>query len=91
MSMPEPQRTPAVYRRDLWLARQAIGGLRGQALESGAAFQVGPRALDAAALDGLWDGLDRVDSHFWQVEELGRLRRSTPTPGTAVVEVVGCP
>jgi hypothetical protein len=58
MSMPEPQRTPAVYRRDLWLARQAIGELRDQALESGAAFQVGPRALDAAALDGLWDGLD---------------------------------
>ena len=24
-------------------------------------------ALDAAALDALWDSLDRVDSHFWHV------------------------
>ena len=32
--------------------------------------------LDAADLDALWDGLDRVDSHFWQVEELDRMRKS---------------
>ena len=53
-----------------------IGQLWDQALGSGEAFQVGDRALDAAALDALWDGLDRVDSHFWQVEELDRIRRN---------------
>ena len=57
--MGEVQRTPAAYRRDLFLARQVIGQLRDQALESGKAFQVGNGALDAADLDALWDGLDR--------------------------------
>ena len=51
-----------------------IGQLRDQALESGYTFQVGPRALDTADLDALWDGLDRVDSHFWQAEELDHIR-----------------
>ena len=49
------------------LARQVIGRLRDEGLETGEPFQVGDRALDAAALDALWDGLDRVDSHFWHV------------------------
>ena len=61
--MTQPRRTPAVYRRDLCRARQVVGKLRDDAMESGDVFQVGDRALDAAALDALWDGLDRVDSH----------------------------
>ena len=48
--------------------------LRDEALETGELFQVGGRALDAV-LDALWDGLDRVDSHFREVEELDRIRR----------------
>ena len=28
----------------------------------------------AAALDGIWDGLDRVDSRFREVESLGLVR-----------------
>ena len=76
MSIPEPQRTSAAYRRDLFLARLVIGQLRDQALGTGEAFHVGGRTFDAAALDALWDGLDRADSHFWQVEELDRMRKS---------------
>ena len=49
------------------LARQVIGRLRDEGLETGEPFRVGDRALDAAALDALWDGLDRVDSHCWHV------------------------
>ena len=79
--MTESQRTPAVYRRNLLLARQVIGQLRDQALESGDTFQVGDRALDAAALDALWDALGRVDTHFWQEEELGRLGRHSRAGG----------
>ena len=46
------RRTPAVYRRDLWLARgQVIRQLRDQALESGNPFDVDGRSLDAAAFD----------------------------------------
>lgn len=33
MSMPDPRRTSAAYRRDLWLACQVIGQLRDQTLE----------------------------------------------------------
>ena len=58
--MTQPRRTPAVYRRDLYRARQVVGKLRDDAMESGDVFQVGDRALDVAALDALWDGLDRV-------------------------------
>ena len=56
MSMPEPQRTSTAYRRDLWLARQVIGQLRDQALESGDTFHVGDCAFDAAALDACGTG-----------------------------------
>ena len=54
----EPERTPAVYQRDLHQARLVIGQLRDEALTSGQPFQVADLALDAAALDDLWDGLD---------------------------------
>jgi hypothetical protein len=74
--MADSRRTPAAYRRDLFLARQVIGQLRDQALESGDSFHVENRTFDAADLDALWDGLDRVDSHFWQVEELDACARA---------------
>ena len=32
--------------------------------------------FDFLLLDALWDGLDRVDSHFWQVEELDACARA---------------
>ena len=46
--------------------------------------QVGGLVLDAAALDELWDGLDRVDSHFWQEESFRRYMESgrEPPPAT---------
>ena len=69
---PEPERTPAAYRRDLLLARQVIGRLRDDALDSGEHFHVGNLVLDAAALDELWDGLDRVDTRFWEEESFRR-------------------
>ena len=65
--MTEPQRTPAAYRRDLLLPRQVVAQLRDQAMEADEPFRVEDLTLDAAALDALWDGLDRVDSHFWHV------------------------
>ena len=84
MSMPELQRTPAAYRRDLFLARQVVGQLRDEALETSTPFQVGNLTLDAAALDALWDGLDQVDSHFWQVELSSTTSlRAYPAPSTA--------
>ena len=52
----ESERTPAAYRRDLHRARLVIGQLRDDALASGQPFQVADLALDAAALDELWDG-----------------------------------
>ena len=64
--LPEPQRTPEAYRRHLLLARQVIAQLRDQAMESYEPFHVGDLSLDAAALDALWDGLDRVDTCFWK-------------------------
>ena len=76
MSMPEPQRTSAAYRRDLWLDRQVIGQLRDQALECGDTFHIGNRALEA-----LWDGLERVDSHFWQGRGLERMHRDPQHQG----------
>ena len=33
-------------------------------LASGEPFNVADFALDPAALDELWDGLDRIDTHF---------------------------
>ena len=54
-TMSDTNRAPAVYRQDLFLARQVIGQLREQALESGEPFDVGYRPLDAAALDALWE------------------------------------
>ena len=46
--------------------------------ERGAPFEAGSLALAlaAAALDELRDGLDRVDSLFWEVEGLERRKRS---------------
>ena len=44
-----------------------ITTLRDRALKSGEPLHVGDRALDA-----LWDGLDRVDGHFWHMEEIDR-------------------
>ena len=70
--LPEPERTPAAYRRDLHRARLVIGQLRDEALASGEPFQVADLALDATALDELWDGLDRVDTHFWKDESFRR-------------------
>ena len=57
--IPEPERTPAAYQRDLHRARPVIAQLRDEALETGTPFHVGNLALDPAALDELWDGLDR--------------------------------
>ena len=62
------ERTPAAFRRDVYRARLVIGQLRDAALASGEPFQAADLALDAAALDELWDGLDRVDTHFWEEE-----------------------
>ena len=70
--LPEPERTPAAYRRDLHRARLVVGQLRDEALASGEPFQVADLALDATALDELWDGLDRVDTHFWKDESFRR-------------------
>ena len=39
--MSDTNRAPAVYRQDLFLARQVIGQLREQVLESGEPFDVG--------------------------------------------------
>ena len=39
--MADSRRTPAAYRRDLFLARQVIGQLRDQALESGGLLPCG--------------------------------------------------
>ena len=63
---PEPERTPTAYQRDLHRARLVIGQLREDALDSWEPFHVGNLVLDAAALDELWDGLDRMDTHFWK-------------------------
>ena len=60
----KPERTPAAFRRDLYRVRLVIGQLRDEVLASGKSFQVADLALDAAALNELWDGLDRVDTHF---------------------------
>ena len=49
-----------------------IGQLRLEATASGKSFQGADLALDAAALDELWDGLDRVDTHFWEEESFLR-------------------
>ena len=46
----------------------------------GEPFQVGCHALDAADLDALWDGLYRVDTHFWREERLERIRRNDTQP-----------
>ena len=81
MTTDASQRNPTAYRRDLLLARQVIGRLRDEALASGETFHVGNLALDAAALDTLWDGLDRVDSHFWEVEGIERWKRSIASQG----------
>ena len=70
-ALPKPKRTPAAYRRDLLLARQVIAQLRDQAMEAGEPFHVGDLAIDA-----MWDGLDRVDSHFWHEEGMERVRRN---------------
>ena len=74
--LPEPERTPAAYRRDLHRARLVVGHLRDEALASGVPFQVAGLALDATALDELWDGLDRVDTHFWKDESFRRYMES---------------
>ena len=67
-------RTSARYRRDLAKAREILGFLREQAQESGSPFvmewRMGTKSYDADDLDELWDGLDRVDSHFWHLSEV---------------------
>ena len=68
--LPDPKRT--AFRRDLYRAHLVIGQLRDEALASGETFQVADLALDAAALNERWDGLDRVDTHFWEEESLRR-------------------
>ena len=73
--MSDTNRAPAVYRQNLFLARQLIAVLRDRALESGEPLHVGDLAFDAAALDALWDGLDRLDSHFWHMEKRWCKRR----------------
>ena len=82
-ALPEPERTPADYQRDLYRARLVIGQLRDKALASGQPFQVADLALDAGALDELWDGLDRVDTHFWQEESFRRYMGSKPEAPSA--------
>ena len=79
---PEPERTPAAYRRDLYRARLVIGQLRDEALASGEPFPAAGLALDAAALDELWDGLDRIDSHFWKEESFRRYMERRSPAGT---------
>ena len=62
-----------------------IGQLRDEATASGESFQGADLALDAAALDELWDGLDRVDTHFWEEESFRRYmdsRSEIPPAGT---------
>ena len=56
--------------------RLVIGQLRDDALETGTPFHVGNLALDTAALVKLWDGLDPVDTHFWEEENLRRYMES---------------
>jgi hypothetical protein len=70
--MSEPQRTPVAYRRDLFLARQVIGQLRGQALGTGDVFHVGDRDFDAAwRRAGSWESPARPRSSqaWWKVWE----------------------
>ena len=74
--IPEPERTPEAYWRDLYRARLVIGQPRDKAMASGDPFQVADLALDAAALDDIWDGLDRVDSHFWEEKSFRRYMES---------------
>ena len=74
----EPERPSSAYRRDLYRARLVIGKLRDEALASGEPFHVADLTLDAIDLDELWDGLDRVDTHFWKDEEF---RRYMERPG----------
>ena len=81
---PKPERTPAAYQRDLRLARRVIAQLRDQALDSDEPFHLGDRTLDAAALDALWDGLDRVDTHFWKEEGFRQYMASRAKPQPAV-------
>ena len=67
-------RTSARYRRYLAKAMEILGFLREQAQESGSPFvmecRMGTKSYDADDLDELWDGLNRVDSHFWYLSEV---------------------
>ena len=72
----ETGRTPDAYRRDLHRTRLVIGQLRDPALATREPFQVGDLALDAAALDDIWDSLDRGDTHFWEDESFRRYMES---------------
>ena len=90
--MTKPERTPEAYRRDLYRARLVICQLRDEVMDSGEPFQVGGQALDAAAPDALWDGLNRVDTHFWHEESLEGSGATTPSPRSTprgLVEVRG--
>ena len=64
------------HRRDLYRARLVTGQLRDQAMASREPFQVADLGLDSAALDALWNGLDRVDNHFWEEESFRRYMES---------------
>ena len=79
--LPEPKRPPEAYRTNLLLARQVIAQLRDQAMEAEEPFHVGDLDLDTAALDALWDGLDRIDTHFWHEEGMERVQRNAHPRG----------
>ena len=86
--MGEVQRTPAAYRRDLSLARQVIGQLRDQALESGKAFQVGNGAsmlLTSTPSGTAWTG----GLPFLAGGGTGPHAQERPRQGTALVEGLG--
>ena len=55
------RRRSVLGRRGRWKPTEGtclvIGQLRAEAM-----------AMDTAALDALWDGLDRVGTHFWKAE-----------------------
>ena len=79
--MTEPQRTSEAYRRDLLLARQVIAQLRDQAMEADEAPPRRGPGPGRSRPRRLWDGLDRVDTHFWHVDGLERLRHNAHTEG----------
>ena len=64
-------RTSPRYRRDLAQVREILAFLREQAQASDSPFVMGATRYDAADLDELGDGLDRLDTHFWHLDQMG--------------------